>query len=81
MAKVTKTLEKMRRNPREWRIEDVQVIATKYALEVRKPGGSHVIFFHRASGKQLAVPAKRPIKPVYIAAFLALIDEIGVTDE
>lgn len=50
-------------------------------LEVRKPGGSHAIFFHVGTGKQISVPAKRPIKPFYIGAFINLLDEIGVEHE
>ncbi len=81
MAKVVKTLEKMRRNPRDWRIEEVEAVAARFGFEARKPGGSHVIFFHPASGRQFSVPATRPIKPVYIAAFIVLLDEIGARDE
>ena len=77
MTQAEKLLEKMRRSPRDWRIEDLETIAGRYGLEVRKPGGSHAVFFHRASGKALSVPAKRPIKPVYTLGFLALLDEIG----
>jgi hypothetical protein len=40
-----------------------------------------VIFFHKPTGQQLSVPAKRPIKPIYVTAFIALLDEIGVDDE
>ena len=71
----------MRRNPRDWRIGDLVSLALRHGLEVRKPGGSHAVFFHRSTGRQLSVPAKRPIKPVYVEAFIALLDEIGVDDE
>ena len=81
MTKVDKILEKMRRNPRDWRIEDLENIAQRFGLGVRKPGGSHAIFFHVTTGKQLSVPAKRPIKPIYIEAFINLLDETGVRDE
>ena len=81
MSKAGKLLEKMRRNPRDWRIRDLESLASRHGLEVRKPGGSHAVFFHRATGRQLSVPAKRPIKPVYVNAFVALLDEIGVDDE
>ena len=81
MSKAGKLLEKMRRNPRDWRIRDLESLAARHGLEVRKPGGSHAVFFHRATGRQLSVPAKRPIKPVYVNAFVALLDEIGVDDE
>jgi hypothetical protein len=61
MSKIDKLLEKMRRNPRDWRIEDLESLALRFGLEIRKPGGSHAIFFHPPSGQQLSVPAKRPI--------------------
>jgi hypothetical protein len=38
------------------------------------PGGSHVIFSASGVREIVSVPAKRPIKPVYIKHFLALID-------
>ena len=81
MSKAEKLLAKMRRNPRDWRIRDLESLASRHGLEVRKRGGSHAVFFHRATGRQLSVAAKRPIKPVYVEAFIALLDEIGVDDE
>lgn len=81
MTKAEKTIEKMRRNPRDWRIEDLENIARREGIDLRKPGGSHVVFFHVATGKQLSIPSKRPIKPLYIEAFINLLDEIGVNDE
>ena len=77
MTKADKILDKMRRNPRDWRVEELEALAKRHGLEVRKPGGSHAIFFHILSGRQLSVPAKRPIEPVYVSAFIALLDEIG----
>lgn len=76
MSKSAKTLIKMRANPLDWRIEDLEAIAIKHGIRVRKPGGSHVIFQHDRSILEVSVPAHRPIKPVYIRSFLALIDEI-----
>jgi hypothetical protein len=42
----------------------------------RRPGhgGSHVIFSAEGVREIVSVPAKRPIKPVYIRQFLALIE-------
>ena len=74
MSKVGKQLEKMRNNPRDWRIEDIKAIADRMNIDYRQPGTSHVTFRTKA-GKKLTVPAHKPIKPVYIRQFLALIDE------
>ena len=40
-------------------------------------GGSHVIFSAHGVREIVTVPAKRPIKPVYIKYFLALVDAVG----
>jgi hypothetical protein len=63
----------MRTNPRDWRIEDLKVVADKFAIAYRQHGTSHVVFRHPVAGL-LTVPAARPIKPVYIRRFVALID-------
>ena len=78
MSKVEKLLAKMRDNPRDWRIESLEAVAKRYEIEVRKTGGSHFVFLHRDSDLAVTIPFKRPIKPIYITQFLALIDDIGV---
>lgn len=35
MSKFAKTLEKMRNNPRDWRIDDLLTVASHYQIEVR----------------------------------------------
>ena len=74
-----KTLEKMRRNQIGWRIEELQTVAGECLIEWRKPrrGGSHVIFSAPGVREIVTVPAKRPIKPVYIKQFLALLEAAG----
>ena len=76
MSGTSKTLEKMRRNRSGWRIEDLVDLATAHGLWWRRPGrgGSHVIFGAPGVVEILSVPAKRPIKPIYITQFLALLD-------
>lgn len=76
MSKTDKILEKMRQNPRDWRIEDLKVIADRHDIEYRQPGGSHVTFRFPDTQK-LTVPAHKPIKPIYIKQFIRLLDEQG----
>ncbi len=78
MSKAEKLLVKMWANLRDWRIKSLEVIAKKYGIEVRKTGGSHFVFIHADAEMAVTIPFKRPIKPIYIAQFLALLDEIGV---
>ena len=77
MSKAEKLIERMRGNPRDWRMESLEVVAKRYRIEVRKTGGSHFVFIHSDSEIAVTVPFKRPIKPIYITQFLALIDDIG----
>ena len=74
-----KILQKMRKHQMGWRIEELQSVAEEHFLEWRRPGrgGSHVIFSAPGVRERVSVPAKRPIKPVYIKHFLALIDALG----
>lgn len=74
MTKSEKTIEKMRNNPRDWQISDLEVIASRLGIAVRKGKGSHVSFTHPKWAEILTVPAHRPIKPVYVAKFVLLID-------
>ena len=72
MSRADKRLQKMRQNPRDWRIEEIQSIADSLGIEWRHDGGSHVIF-RSPSGEHLSMPAHRPIKPIYISKFLVLV--------
>jgi predicted RNA binding protein YcfA (HicA-like mRNA interferase family) len=77
MARADKTLARMRENPQDnWRIAQLETVAKRYGVNVRKPSGSHVIFEHPEATRSPTVPARRPIKPVYIRSFVAFIDEI-----
>ena len=74
MVRATKTLAQMKANPADWRIEDLKTVADAYGLVYRLPGGSHVVFRHQ-NGAMLSVPARRPIKPIYVKKFVRLIEE------
>jgi hypothetical protein len=66
----------MRKHRLGWRIEDLRVVAEGNSVAWRRPGrgGSHVIFSAPGVREIVSVPSKRPIKPVYIRQFVALID-------
>jgi hypothetical protein len=81
MARTDKTLEAMRSNPRDWRIGSLEAVAARYRVNIRKPGGSHVVFEHPAVAEALSVPARRPIKPVYVRRFVRFIDALRGRDE
>ncbi len=72
MSKAAKILEKMQNNPRDWRIESLKTVARAYEIVWRQRGTSHVVFV-RPDGRTLPVPARRPIKPIYIKKFAAFV--------
>lgn len=77
MSTAEKRIAQMRASPKDdWRIEDLETVATALGMKVRKSGGSHAVFSHPATAVRLTVPARRPIKPVYIRHFINMIDEI-----
>jgi hypothetical protein len=72
MASAQKILASMRRSAKNWRIEDLKMLARHYGIAYRQNGTSHV-FFSFDPG-YLPVPAHRPIKPVYVKQFVELLD-------
>ena len=76
MATADKTLDRMRNNPRDWRIDDLLSVAGRYNIEVRNNGGSHHVFSATGLTESLCVPAHRPVKPVYVKRFILMIDSI-----
>ncbi|MGV3548570.1 type II toxin-antitoxin system HicA family toxin [Rhizobium sp.] len=80
MTKADKILERMRNNPRDWSIEDLKTIAARYEFDWRQPGTSHVTF-SREGMAPLTVPARKPIKPIYVSQFVAMIDDVRSSND
>ena len=59
MSTHEKLLARMRNNRLDWRNE----------------GGSHHVFSYPGVDDDVCIPARRPIKPVYVRLFLALVDK------
>jgi predicted RNA binding protein YcfA (HicA-like mRNA interferase family) len=76
MPRAAETLEEMRVNPRDWRIGSLEAVAATFGVNVRKPGGSHVVFEHPAVAEALSVPGRRPIKPIYVQRFVRFIESV-----
>lgn len=74
--RIAEQLERLRRNPHDCRIEELQAIAAKAGMTWRKPSGSHVIFTHPEVLDTLSIPARRPIKPVYVRLFVQMVEKI-----
>ena len=72
-----KLLDRMRANPRDWRIEDVASVCAAFAVGCTPPrNGSHYKIKHADMTSILTIPAHRPIKPVYIRELVRFIDAV-----
>ena len=77
MARVEKLVAGMRRNPNgDWTISDVEMVCRSFGIACTAPsgGGSHYGLKHPRVSGRLTIPARRPIKPIYIRLLLDLID-------
>lgn len=79
MSNAAKLFDQMRRNPRDWRMEDLHVVAGRFGLMVQQGRGSHVKFRHPATRTIVVVPTRRPIKDVYVRLLIKLINEVKNT--
>jgi hypothetical protein len=71
------TFERMARNPRDdWTISDIERVCRENGLTFNPPrgGGSHYKVL--GAGHILTIPARRPIKPVYIKTLVGLISKV-----
>jgi HicA-like toxin of HicAB toxin-antitoxin system len=73
----TKLLERMRANPRDWRIEDVATVCAAFGIACTPPRkGSHYKVKHEGQSETLTVPAHKPIKAWYIEALVTFVDAV-----
>ncbi|MDR0672510.1 MAG: hypothetical protein LBF93_02355 [Zoogloeaceae bacterium] len=72
MNTAARLLEAMRQNPRDWRIGQLQTVARQHGVTWRQQGTSHCVFVW-PDGKTLPIPARRPIKPVYVQKFVRML--------
>lgn len=78
MTRSGKRLEAMRRNPAgDWTIDDIAAVCRACGVTCAAPArGSHYRIAHGSLRAILTIPARRPIKPVYVREFLAYIDAV-----
>jgi len=83
MSNARKLFQKMCNTYLNWRIEQLETVARHYNVRIRRPGSgsSHVIFHHPNWIESLSVPAHRPVKPVYVKNFVALISTLENLNE
>ena len=82
MAKKDKLLERMRRNPRDWSVSDIETLCNAFDIACDAPKrGSHYGVSDVTQEPILTVPFDRPIKPVYIKKLVAFVDAVQTARE
>jgi len=81
MSRKRKTLEKLRRNPKNVSFKELDKILGWYGFISSQPGkgSSHYVYKLRIDGKtfRITVPYKRPfIKQCYIKQVILILDEL-----
>lgn len=82
MGKAEKYLGRMRNNPRDdWTIDHIKTVVGHYAKQGMKlhppSSGSHFkVTCERLPGVVLTIPAKRPLRAIYVRRFVSMIDDI-----
>ena len=81
MSRKRKTLEKLRRNPKNVSFKELDKILGWYGFISSQPGkgSSHYVYKLRIAGKtfRITVPYKRPfIKQCYIKQVMLILDEL-----
>jgi hypothetical protein len=69
----------MRANPRsDWTIGDIETVCDAFGVICSPPsgGGSHYKVAHQSQAEILTIPARRPIKAVYVRPFVGFIDAV-----
>jgi hypothetical protein len=81
MAHPGDLLDRMRVNPAaDWTIADVELLCDQHGLLFRRGRGtSHCHVGHPQSREILTVPARRPIKPIYIRKLVRFAELFGKT--
>ena len=82
MARGERLLERMRGNPRDWRIGDVVTVCAAFGIACAAPRkGSHYKVKYDSQSEILTIPARRPIKPVYVTDLVRYIDAVTARGE
>lgn len=74
---MSKRLEAMRANAKAgWTIADVEAACAEFGIQCKPGRGSHYRIGHPSQAVKLTIPAKRPIKPIYIRDLVRFIDQV-----
>lgn len=78
MAQADKLLAAMKANPAgDWTIADVERLCRAHGITCEPPAnGSHYALEHRRVAGRLTIPARRPIKSVYVRLLIGMVEAL-----
>lgn len=78
-----KRRQKIARNPKNIRFEELSHLLEDYGFELKRSKGSHHSFVGHIGDQKttVVIPFRRPLQQVYVELVLALIDEIEPLDD
>ena len=80
VSNAKKILARMRANPRNWRMEDLEVVARRFGVDIDDQGGTSQVTFRHPGAGRTTVPKRIPIKPWYIRDFIEFISKLEDPD-
>jgi predicted RNA binding protein YcfA (HicA-like mRNA interferase family) len=76
MTKQDRQLARLRQARNNVRPEELRAVLERYGFELRSVRGSHWIYKHPQLARRLAIPYRRPLKPIYVTQAVHAIDEV-----
>ena len=78
MTKREKRLQKIRQNPNNVSMDDLEQVLNDYGIYLDHATGSHHIFRYNLKGKRnaLSIPYAKPIKSKYVKDVINIIDQV-----
>ncbi|CAG1009332.1 hypothetical protein ANRL4_04025 [Anaerolineae bacterium] len=78
MSKRAKRLQRIRQNPRNVSLRELQAVLEDFGFVLDRSSGSHHSFVGTINGEAvlLTIPLAHPLKAVYVKQALALIDQV-----
>ena len=83
MSKREKRLQKIRQNPTNVSMDELEQVLKDHGILRDHESGSHYIFRYTLNGQnlRLSIPYRKPIKVIYVKECIVVIDQIRAAQE
>jgi predicted RNA binding protein YcfA (HicA-like mRNA interferase family) len=83
LSKREKRLQKIRQNPKDVSMDELEQVLKDYGIQRDRESGSHYIFRYNLNGQnlRLSIPFRKPIKVIYVKEAIVVVDQIRATQK